>query len=205
MANLLLHICCAGCLCAPLDELRSEGLKVHGYFYNPNIHPLLEFRKRLKAVHIFQESDPIKIDYCEEYGLREYLSEVNYEGDNRCGDCYRLRLRTTAHHAKVKGFDSFCSTLLFSKQQDHEMIREMGEQIAEQVGIPFEYRDYRHLCECSQRIAKKKMLYRQSYCGCIFSEYERYENTTRNLYEGWKLKENLASGNTQNEEKLNCP
>jgi len=77
MTNLLLHICCAGCLCAPLDELRSEGLKVHGYFYNPNIHPLLEFRKRLKAVHIFQESDPIGIDYCEEYGLREYLSEVN--------------------------------------------------------------------------------------------------------------------------------
>jgi hypothetical protein len=205
MVNLLLHICCAGCLCAPLDELRSEGIKVHGYFYNPNIHPLLEFRKRLKAVHIFQESDPIEIDYCEEYGLREYLSEVNYEGDNRCEDCYRLRLRTTAHHAKEKGFDAFCSTLLFSKQQDHDKIREMGEQIAEQIGIPFEYRDYRHLCECSKSIAKKKMLYRQSYCGCIFSEFERYKDTTRNLYEGWKLKENLANSNSEKEEQLNCP
>ncbi|MHC4453936.1 MAG: epoxyqueuosine reductase QueH [Planctomycetota bacterium] len=188
MVNLLLHICCASCLCAPLEELRGEGIHVHGYFYNPNIHPLLEFRKRLKAVHIFQESDPIEIDYCEEYGLREYLSAVNYEGDNRCEDCYTLRLKSTALHAKKRGFDAFCSTLLFSKQQDHERIKEISEQISEHVGIPFEYKDYRHLCDCSQQIAKKKMLYRQSYCGCIFSEYDRYKDTTRNLYEGWKLK-----------------
>jgi hypothetical protein len=174
MTNLLLHICCAGCLCAPLEELRRENIRVHGYFYNPNIHPLLEFRKRLKAMRIFQESDPIKIDYCEEYGLREYLKEVDYEGNNRCEDCYRLRLGNTANYAKEKGFDAFCSTLLFSKQQDHEKIKEIGEQISEQVGISFEYKDYRHLCECSHEIAKKKMLYRQSYCGCIFSEYERY-------------------------------
>ena len=191
MKNLLLHICCASCLCAPLEELRDEGIHVHGYFYNPNIHPLLEFRKRLKAVHIFQESDPIEIDYCEEYGLREYLSAVNYEGDNRCGDCYTLRLKTTALHAKENGFDAFCSTLLFSKQQDHEKIKEIGEQISTQVGIPFEYKDYRHLCDCSHQIAKRKMLYRQSYCGCIFSEHERYKDTTRNLYEGWKLKEKV--------------
>ncbi len=188
MVNLLLHICCASCLCAPLEELRGEGIHVHGYFYNPNIHPLLEFRKRVKAVHIFQESDPIEIDYCEEYGLREFLSTVNYEGDNRCEDCYTLRLKSTALHAKEKGFDAFCSTLLFSKQQDHERIKEIGEQISVQIGIPFEYKDYRHLCDCSHQIAKKKMLYRQSYCGCIFSEYERYKDTTRNLYEGWKLK-----------------
>jgi len=191
MKNLLLHICCASCLCAPLEALRGEGIHVHGYFYNPNIHPLLEFRKRLKAVHIFQESDPIEIDYCEEYGLREYLSAVNYEGNNRCEDCYILRLKTTALHAKDKGFDAFCSTLLFSKQQDHKKIKEICEQLSIQVGIPFEYKDYRHLCDCSHQIAKKKMLYRQSYCGCVFSEYERYKETTRNLYEGWKLKEKV--------------
>ena len=204
MTNLLLHICCAGCLCAPLEELRREKIQVHGYFYNHNIHPLLEFRKRLKAVRIFKESDPIEIDYCEEYGLREYLKEVDYEGNNRCEDCYRLRLRNTAKYAKEKGFDAFCSTLLFSKQQDHEKIKEIGEQISEQVGISFEYKDYRHLCECSHEIAKKKMLYRQSYCGCIFSEYERYKDTTRNLYEGWKLKENMANNNSLNEEPINC-
>ncbi len=186
--NLLLHICCAGCLCAPLEELRKENIYVHGYFYNPNIHPLLEFRKRLKAVHIFQESDPLIVDYCEEYGLMEYLKNVNYEGDNRCEDCYRLRLRTTACYAREKGFDAFSSTLLFSEHQDHERVKKIGEQVSEQIGIPFEYRDYRYLCECSREIASKKMLYKQSYCGCIFSEYERYKDTTRNLYQGWKLR-----------------
>lgn len=204
MTNLLLHICCAGCLCAPLEELRREKIHVHGYFYNPNIHPLLEFRKRLKAMRIFQESDPIKIDYYEEYGLMEYLKEVDYEGNNRCEDCYRLRLRNTANYAKENGFDAFCSTLLFSKQQDHEKIKEIAEQISEQVGISFEYKDYRHLCECSHEIAKKKMLYRQSYCGCIFSEYERYKDTTRNLYEGWKLKEKMTNNEPLKKEPINC-
>lgn len=187
--NLLLHICCAVCLCAPLEELRKEKIHVHGYFYNPNIHPLLEFRKRLKAVRIFQETDPIDIDYCEEYGLMEYLKKVNYEGDNRCEDCYKLRLTTTAKYAKEKGFDAFCSTLLFSKHQDHEKVKKTGAQVSEQTGIPLVYRDYRYLCECSQTIASKKTLYKQSYCGCIFSEFERYKDTTRNLYEGWKLRE----------------
>lgn len=155
-------------------------------------------------MRIFQESDPIKVDYCEEYGLMEYLKEVDYEGNNRCEDCYRLRLRNTANYAKEKGFDAFCSTLLFSKQQDHEKIKEIGEQISEQVGISFEYKDYRHLCECSHEIAKKKMLYRQSYCGCIFSEYERYKDTTRNLYEGWKLKEKMTNNEPLKKEPINC-
>ena len=177
-------------MCAPLEELRNENFNVHGYFYNPNIHPLLEFRKRIKALRVFQESDHIVVDYCEEYGLREYLKEVDYEGDDRCGDCYRLRLKTTARYAKEKGFDTFTSTLLFSKRQDHEKIKETCEKVAEEIGITFEYRDYRHLCECSHEIARGKMLYRQSYCGCIFSEYERYKDTTRNLYEGWKFKRN---------------
>ena len=78
--NLLLHICCACCLCAPLNELRKEGFRVTGLFYNPNIHPFLEFRRRLKALRVFQESDPIPVIYHEEYGIREYLKNVNYEG-----------------------------------------------------------------------------------------------------------------------------
>src|SRR5574337_1822906 len=84
--NLLLHICCACCLCAPLNELRKEGFKVTGFFYNPNIHPLLEFRKRLKALRVFQESDPIKVIYHEDYGIKEYLKNVDYEGNDRCAD-----------------------------------------------------------------------------------------------------------------------
>lgn len=182
--NLLLHICCACCLCAPLNELRKEGFRVTGLFYNPNIHPFLEFRRRLKALRVFQESDPISVVYQEEYGIREYLKSVNYEGDDRCADCYAMRLKFTADYAKRNGFDAFTSTMLFSVYQNHEQLKIISENLSTDYEINFVYRDYRHLSECSHDIAKKKMIYRQGYCGCIFSEYERYKDTTRELYKG---------------------
>ena len=182
--NLLLHICCACCLCAPLNELRKEGFRVTGFFYNPNIHPFLEFRRRLKALRVFQESDPIPVVYQEEYGIREYLKSVNYEGDDRCADCYAMRLKFTADYAKRSGFDAFTSTMLFSVYQNHEQLKMISENLSRGYEINFVYRDYRYLSECSHDIARKKMIYRQGYCGCIFSEYERYKDTTRELYKG---------------------
>ncbi|MBE7445465.1 MAG: epoxyqueuosine reductase QueH [Planctomycetia bacterium] len=182
--KLLLHICCACCLCAPLDELRKEGFRVTGLFYNPNIHPLLEFRRRLKALRVFQESDPIPVIYHEDYGLREYLRGVNYEGDDRCADCYAMRLKFAVSYARQNGFDSFTSTMLFSVYQNHEQLKIISENLSQEHGIHFVYRDYRSLSECSQDIARKKMLYRQGYCGCVFSEYERYKDTTREMYKG---------------------
>lgn len=182
--NLLLHICCACCLCAPLNELRKEGFEVTGLFYNPNIHPFLEFRRRLKALRVFQESDPIPVIYYEEYGIREYLKNVDYEGDDRCADCYALRLKFTADYAKKNGFDAFTSTMLFSVYQNHEQLKMISENLSREHAVDFVYRDYRHLSECSHDIARKKMIYRQGYCGCVFSEYERYKDTTRELYKG---------------------
>ena len=182
--NLLLHICCACCLCAPLSELRKEGFKVTGIFYNPNIHPLLEFRKRMKALRVFQESDPIPVVYHEEYGLREYLKNVQYEGNDRCAGCYAMRLKFTASYAKENGFEAFTSTMLFSVYQNHEQLKMLSENMSKEYGIGFVYRDYRYLSECSHDIARKKMIYRQGYCGCIFSEYERYKDTTRECYKG---------------------
>lgn len=154
--NLLLHICCACCLCAPLNELRKEGFRVTGLFYNPNIHPFLEFRRRLKALRVFQESDPIPVIYHEEYGIREYLKNVNYEGDDRCADCYALRLKFTADYAKRNGFDAFTSTMLFSVYQNHEQLKMISENLSREYEIKFVYRDYRHLSECSHDIARKK-------------------------------------------------
>ncbi|OOP57200.1 MAG: hypothetical protein AYP45_04865 [Candidatus Brocadia carolinensis] len=193
--NLLLHICCACCLCAPLQELRKEGFTVTGLFYNPNIHPLLEFRRRLKALRVFQESDPLPVIYCEDYGLREYLKHVDYEGNDRCADCYMMRLRFIAAYARENGFGAFTSTMLFSIYQNHEQLKKFSENLAREYGIDFVYRDYRYLSECSHEIAKKKMLYRQGYCGCVFSEYERYKDTTRELYKG---------GNVNEQEKENA-
>ena len=182
--NLLLHICCACCLCAPLNELRKEGFRVTGLFYNPNIHPFLEFRRRLKALRVFQESDPIPVVYQEEYGIREYLKSVNYEGDDRCADCYAMRLKFAADYAKRSGFDAFTSTMLFSVYQNHEQLKMISENLSKEYEINFVYRDYRYLSECSHDIAREKMIYRQGYCGCVFSEYERYKDTTRELYKG---------------------
>ncbi len=182
--KLMLHICCACCLCAPLVELRREGFEVTGLFYNPNIHPLLEFRRRMKALRVFQESDPIPVVYHEDYGLWEYLKTVDYEGQDRCSDCYAMRLKYTAAYARQKGFDAFTSTMLFSVYQNHEQLKLLSENISKECGVGFVYRDYRHLSECSHEIAKKKMLYRQGYCGCVFSEYERYKDTVREVYKG---------------------
>lgn len=192
--KLLLHICCACCLCAPLHELRKEGFKVTGLFYNPNIHPLLEFRRRLKALRVFQESDPIPVIYHEDYGLREYLKNVNYEGDDRCADCYAMRLKFTVRYARENGFNAFTSTMLFSVYQNHEQLKMFSENLSQEYGIHFVYRDYRYLSECSHDIAKKKMIYRQGYCGCVFSEYERYKDTTREMYKG----NNFHSKDTEN-------
>jgi len=186
--QVLLHICCACCLCAPLQELRKEGLVVTGLFYNPNIHPLLEFRRRLKALRVFQERDPLHVIYNEEYGLKKFLKNVNYEGNNRCGDCYALRLAFTAAYAKRHDYDAFTTTMLFSTYQDHNQIKNISENLSKEYKIDFIYRDYRYLSECSHEIAKKKMIYRQGYCGCVFSEYERYINTTRELYKGDQAK-----------------
>lgn len=184
--KLLLHICCAPCLCAPLEELRNNGIEITGYFYNPNIHPLLEFRRRLKSVKVFQESSPLPVHYCEDYGLEEFLRSVGHSasGGQRCKDCYHLRLTATARYARAQGLDAFSTALLFSAHQKHELLRQVGEEVSQQEGIPFYYVDYRHLYPKSHELAKKRCLYLQSYCGCIFSEYERYAPTTKYLYKG---------------------
>lgn len=209
--NLLLHICCACCLCAPLGELRKEGFKVTGLFYNPNIHPFLEFRKRLKALRVFQETDPIPVIYCEDYGIKEYLKNVNYEGNDRCADCYAMRLRFVVAFSKKNGFDAFTSTMLFSVYQNHEQLKTLSENLAREHNSKFIYRDYRYLSECSHDLAKRKMIYRQGYCGCIFSEYERYKDTTRELYKGnilynKKEKNTVEVFNTEDDisQKCNC-
>ncbi len=206
--NLLLHICCACCLCAPLNELRKEGFTVTGLFYNPNIHPLLEFRRRLKALRVFQESDLIPVIYCGDYGLREYLKNVNYEGDDRCADCYVMRLKFTAAYARENGFDAFTSTMLFSVYQNHEQLKVFSGNVSKEYGIDFIYRDYRSLSECSRDMARKKMIYRQGYCGCVFSEYERYKDTTRELYKGnnphCRDKENARKGSVVHDRVQGC-
>ena len=155
-----------------------------GFFYNPNIHPLLEFRRRLKSLKVLQERLPLPVVYVEDYGLREYLERVYWRGAGRCAGCYGLRLRRTAREARQRGLEAFSTTLFASTRQDHALLRRVAGECAEAEGVELLYRDWRGLAEESRRRAGEMRLYLQQYCGCIFSEYERFRDTSRHLYRG---------------------
>jgi len=173
--NVLLHICCGPCAAYPLEVLKEEDLKVRGFFYNPNIHPFQEFRKRLEAVEQLSSRVALKVDYQREYGLRNYLREVVFNEEKRCGLCYDMRLRETVEHAVKTGADAFSTTLLYSRYQNHDLIRSKAEQLAEDFKIAFYYVDFRKGWQQGIEMSKEMGLYRQSYCGCIYSEQERYD------------------------------
>ena len=143
-----------------------------------------EFRKRIKAVRVFMETDPVPVEIDETYGLDDFVRQA-YDPVRaaRCEKCYTMRLLRTAERARGR-FDAFSTTLLVSKHQDHERVRAVGERVAEETGVRFLYRDWRALAEEGHAEAKRRSLYRQAYCGCCWSEWERYRDTTRELYRG---------------------
>lgn len=177
--SVLLHICCGPCTVYPLEVLKAEGTKVHGYFYNPNIHPYKEFKKRLGAVEQLASKVNLPVEYHREYGLRDYLRKVVFNEDSRCGLCYDIRLNEVIEQAKKTGADAFTTTLLYSRYQDHELIRYKAEQLAVLHKIPFYYYDFREGWQQGIDMSKEMGLYRQSYCGCIYSEQERYDKRFR--------------------------
>ena len=155
--NTLLHICCAPCANQCIDVLRTDGCAVTGYWYNPNIHPFTEYRSRRN-----------------DYGLRPFVRAVAEDIDGRCVKCYSMRLYAAAHEAKEGGFDSFTSSLFISPYQNHELLREVAERAAAEYGVTFLYRDFRPLFRAGQERARELGMYIQKYCGCVFSEEERY-------------------------------
>ena len=172
--NILLHVCCGPCAAFPVKSLIETGHRVTGFFYNPNIHPYTEFSERLEAVKKFAKQAGVKMIYHDEYDLRGFLRLVLFREDERCRFCYHMRLLRTAVVAKRGSFDAFTSTLLISPHQNHDLIKSIGEQVAREVGVPFFYQDFRLGYREGYELSKQHDLYRQSYCGCIFSEYERY-------------------------------
>ena len=182
--RILLHTCCAVCTIGPFEELSAEGHDVTGFFYNPNIHPLIEFRRRKKAQKALQEHLPVPMIYREQYGLKHFLRRVDWESPNRCRECYRMRLTETAQEAARRGFDAFSTTLLTSQNQKHDSVEQVAQECAEEAGVAFHYGDWRRLDDANRRRASRLGLYRQQYCGCIFSEYERFQHSLRHVYRG---------------------
>jgi predicted adenine nucleotide alpha hydrolase (AANH) superfamily ATPase len=181
---ILLHICCGPCAAYPTSIMHDEGLKVRGYFYNPNIHPYREFRLRLQSVRTVADNRHLTVEYHSDYGLQEYLRQVVFHEQQRCGICYEMRLAATARQAKALGAEAFSTTLLYSRYQNHELIREKGDLIAGRFAIPFYYRDFREGWQAGREMAVDMGLYRQSYCGCIYSEQERYDKKLRRKRQG---------------------
>ncbi|MBU0730934.1 MAG: epoxyqueuosine reductase QueH [Proteobacteria bacterium] len=177
--KLLLHVCCGPCTVYPLEVLRDEGISVQGYFHNPNIHPFREFTKRLQTVEDLGHRLSFKVDCDSRYGLREYLRQVVFHEEGRCRICYEMRLLATVLHARETGADAFTTTLLYSRYQNHQAIREIAERLATEHGIPFYYRDFREGWQEGIDLSVAMGLYRQSYCGCIYSEQERYDRKSR--------------------------
>ena len=149
---------------------------MEGYFYNPNIHPFPEYLRRFEALSLYQEELGIPVRYAEAYRPEEYFRAVLEDLENRCRRCYELRLRATAREAARHGAAAFSTTLLFSVYQKHDLLREAGERVAAEEGVPFLYRDLRPGWEEGGRRYRERGLYRQNYCGCLFSEKERIEN-----------------------------
>ncbi len=172
--KLLLHICCAPCALYPLQILRDEGHEVVGLFYNPNIHPYLEYKKRLDTLLDYAATVDLKLITPEDYGMEEFLRNVAFRETTRCRYCYHCRLSYAAGIARRGKFDGFTSTLLYSKFQQHDLLQEMGEDIAGNSTPRFFYRDFRIGWKEGIETSKSLGMYRQQYCGCIYSEKERY-------------------------------
>ncbi|QJA06227.1 epoxyqueuosine reductase QueH [Thermosulfurimonas marina] len=179
VSRVLLHLCCGPCTLYPLKVLREEGLEPVGFFYNPNIHPYREFRKRMAALREVSQVRDLEVIWHRHYGLRDFLREVVFREEDRCEVCYWLRLRETARLAREGGFEVFTTTLLYSPFQKHELLREIGEALARRFGLTFLYRDFREGWRKGQEEARQLGIYRQAYCGCIFSEQERYDKKWR--------------------------
>lgn len=173
--KLLMHTCCAPCSVYCIDTLRNEEIEPVLYWYNPNIHPYTEYRARRDCLKEYAETIQIQAIFEEEYGLKEFCKNVINDLQNRCKNyCYKVRLEQTAKYAKENGYDSFTTTLLVSPYQNHELIKQIGEELANKYGLTFIYRDFRVGFREGQNKAREIGLYMQKYCGCVFSEEDRY-------------------------------
>jgi predicted adenine nucleotide alpha hydrolase (AANH) superfamily ATPase len=154
--------------------MREQGHGVTSYWYNPNVHPFMEHKRRLDAMRQLSELIDLPLIEADGYEMIEYLRALVGHEAERCSTCYRMRLEQTAKVAKENDFDAFTTTLLISPYQDHEKIVEIASNIAKDVGVTFYYEDFRPGFREGQRISKEMGLYLQPYCGCIYSEWERY-------------------------------
>jgi epoxyqueuosine reductase len=170
----LMHICCGPCTIYPLKELRNSRHEVTGVFFNPNIHPYQEYLKRKQTLKEYAQNVFLDIIWEDTYPLEEFLGAISGLDKERCNYCLNNRLKHTAQLARNQNYDGFTSTLLYSKYQKHDLIKEIGEKLSREIKISFYYQDFRVGWSEGIKVSKEQSMYRQSYCGCIYSEKERF-------------------------------
>ncbi|MBO4855581.1 epoxyqueuosine reductase QueH [Candidatus Saccharibacteria bacterium] len=171
--KLLLHTCCAPCSVYCIKKLRSEDIEPTLYWYNPNIHPYAEYKARRNCLREYSKT--VKVDLVEDdaYGLDEFVCNTYDKIATRCQEyCYPKRLRQAFEFAKDNDFDAITTTLLYSIYQQHDFIKELMQNLSNEYGIEFIYRDFREGWQEGQDEARRIGLYMQKYCGCVFSEEE---------------------------------
>lgn len=182
MKKVLLHCCCAPCSLSCIEPLQNEGITPTLFWYNPNIHPFKEYEARRNCLVEYAKEIGLELRLKENYGLREFVKNVVSDIDKRCVYCYEHRLEETAKYAAEHGYTHFTTTLLCSLYQDHEAIKKAGERWAKEYGVEFLYRDFRPNFREKNKKAREKGFYMQKYCGCIFSEEDRYKKQIEKLY-----------------------
>ena len=175
MKKVLLHCCCAPCSVSCIEPLKEEGIEVTAFWYNPNIHPFKEYEARRDCFVDYSITQGLEYIVSENYGLREFVQNVADDITARCTYCYEHRLEETAKFAAQNGYECFTTTLLSSIYQRHDLIAEAGARFAQKYNVEFLYRDFRPNFREGNNTARESGLYMQKYCGCIFSEEDRYQ------------------------------
>lgn len=175
MKKVLMHTCCAPCSVYCIDALRKENIEPTLFWYNPNIHPYTEYKARRDCLKDYATKINAELIINEDYGLDEFCKNVIGDLENRCVNyCYKKRLTETVRYAAKNGYDAFTTTLLVSPYQKHEELIAVCQELAALAGIEFLYRDFRVGFREGQAKARDLGMYMQKYCGCIFSEEDRY-------------------------------
>lgn len=145
-----------------------------GFFFRHNIHPFTECMKREDTLRQYSQDIGLKMIWQQGYELEKFIQNIVFREKDRCRYCYHARLKASAMVAKKGKFDAFSTTLLYSKFQNHKLIIEIGQALAREYGLTFFYHDFREGWREGIDTSKQLAMYRQQYCGCIYSEKDRY-------------------------------
>ncbi len=181
MKNILIHTCCGPCFTGIYEDITvkkeifdiKEDVQITSIYYNPNIHPKFEHDRRKDNLVKFTSEVGCTLVTIDGYDLNNFITNViNLDKDkftSRCEYCYYIRLKYTFEYAKENGFDSVMTTLSISPYQNQDMIKKIGKMLEEEYSIKYLHYDYVKIFRHGQKLASDYELYKQKYCGCVFS------------------------------------